>query len=80
MARVDMSAGEMIAIAPVEFDGLAYFELGCMYAAGRTVAPDLVTAHKWFNIAAAQGLRGCGRSAIRDRGGDEQRRDRGGAA
>lgn len=55
MARIDMSAGEMIALAPTGIDALGYFELGCMYAAGRSVEPDLVTAHKWFNIAAARG-------------------------
>lgn len=31
-------------------------ERGLMYASGRDVAFDLVSAHKWFNIAA---LRGC---------------------
>ena len=29
------------------------FELGMMYASGRSVPADLVTAHKWFNLAAA---------------------------
>ena len=28
---------------------------GMMYAAGRTVQPDLITAHKWFNLAAMRG-------------------------
>jgi hypothetical protein len=31
------------------------FELGMMHASGREVAIDLVTAHKWFNIAAMKG-------------------------
>lgn len=31
------------------------FELGMMYASGREVPIDLVTAHKWFNIAALKG-------------------------
>ena len=31
------------------------FDLGLKYCAGRGVAPDLVTAHKWFNIAALRG-------------------------
>jgi uncharacterized protein len=34
-----------------------FFELGMMYSTGRSVATDLVTAHKWFNIAAARGNR-----------------------
>ena len=32
------------------------FELGMMYASGREVQVDLITAHKWFNIAAMKGL------------------------
>jgi len=35
--------------------GDALFELGMMYAAGNSVTVDLVTAHKWFNIAAMKG-------------------------
>ncbi|MDP4823670.1 MAG: hypothetical protein NWR47_06955 [Aestuariivirgaceae bacterium] len=34
----------------------AMFELGLLYCLGRGVEMDLVTAHKWFNIAA---MRGC---------------------
>jgi TPR repeat protein len=29
--------------------------LGLMYSTGRSVAPDLIEAHKWFNIAASRG-------------------------
>ena len=31
------------------------FELGMMHASGREVPVDLITAHKWFNIAAMKG-------------------------
>jgi|ERR1700728_1450799 uncharacterized protein len=31
------------------------FELGMMYSVGREVPIDLVSAHKWFNLAAAKG-------------------------
>ncbi len=31
------------------------FELGMMYATGRDCDTDMVTAHKWFNIAAIKG-------------------------
>src|SRR5690242_2128957 len=31
------------------------FELGMKYASGREVAVDLISAHKWFNIAAMKG-------------------------
>ncbi len=33
----------------------ALFELGLMYCAGRDVEMNLVTAHKWFNLAALRG-------------------------
>ena len=32
-----------------------FYELGMMYSTGRSVPADLVSAHKWFNIAAMQG-------------------------
>ena len=31
------------------------FELGMMYSIGRDVPVDLVSAHKWFNLAAVRG-------------------------
>jgi TPR repeat protein len=34
-----------------------FFDLGMMYATGRSVPADLVAAHKWFNIAATRGNR-----------------------
>lgn len=39
--------------APVTADTM--FVLGMMYASGREVPVDLITAHKWFNIAAMKG-------------------------
>src|SRR5256885_17272827 len=38
---------------PVTADTM--FELGMMYASGREVPVDLITAHKWFNVAATKG-------------------------
>ena len=38
---------------PVTADTM--FELGMMYASGREVPVDLITAHKWFNVAAMKG-------------------------
>lgn len=32
-----------------------FFDLGMMYSAGRSVPTDLISAHKWFNLAAMQG-------------------------
>jgi uncharacterized protein len=39
--------------APCSAD--TFFDLGMMYSTGRLAAPDLVSAHKWFNIAALSG-------------------------
>jgi len=36
--------------------GESLISLGLMYSTGRTVEPDLVEAHKWFNIAAQRGF------------------------
>lgn len=36
-------------------DAEQLFQLGMMYASGRSVPPDMVSAHKWFNIAALRG-------------------------
>jgi uncharacterized protein len=58
--RVVMTIVEMAEFTPaglgtgaVSADSM--FELGMMYASGREVPVDLVTAHKWFNIAAMKG-------------------------
>ena len=32
-----------------------FYQLGILYSAGGEIATDYVTAHKWFNIAAARG-------------------------
>jgi TPR repeat protein len=55
MARFELPEFSLSGLgeAPVTAD--AMFELGMMYASGREVPVDLVTAHKWFNIAAMKG-------------------------
>ncbi len=55
MARFELSSEDLAQMAPGHAGPEAYFELGCMYAAGRSVEPNLIVAHKWFNVAAAQG-------------------------
>jgi len=42
---------------PVEagVNGDVLFDLGMLYASGRSGPVDLVAAHKWFNLAAAKG-------------------------
>ena len=39
--------------APVATD--IFFELGMKYSVGNSVPTDLVSAHKWFNLAAMRG-------------------------
>src|SRR2546421_11681087 len=38
-----------------EANGDAFHQLGIMHASGRSAPVDLVSAHKWFNIAAMKG-------------------------
>lgn len=53
MARMALSTDSGFGAQVATPDAL--FELGMLYATGRDVVADLVTAHKWFNIAAARG-------------------------
>ena len=55
MTYLDVAADLDEVAAPLDASGEALYELGMMYAAGRTVQLDLVLAHKWFNLAAMQG-------------------------
>jgi TPR repeat protein len=57
MARFEMAAADIAAMAPAGATGESYYELGLMYAAGRSVPLDLVAAHKWLNVAVAKGFR-----------------------
>jgi TPR repeat protein len=55
MARVETSLQEMSEMAAGGGTPDALLELGLVYCAGRDVEPDLVIAHKWFNLAALRG-------------------------
>jgi TPR repeat protein len=57
MARLDLSTGLSghMEIAAQTGAPDALFELGMLYATGRDVDMDLISAHKWFNLAAARG-------------------------
>ena len=55
MARLEMSTHEVLEIATAGGTPDALFELGLLYCAGRDVDLDLVSAHKWFNLAAMRG-------------------------
>jgi TPR repeat protein len=51
MARFEMLEAGMGAGAQADI----LFELGLMYASGRDCETDVVSAHKWLNIAAIKG-------------------------
>jgi uncharacterized protein len=57
MVLVDVTAEDATGMVSPHASGEACFELGMMYACGRSVPADLVAAHKWFNIAVARGFR-----------------------
>ena len=55
MARLELSAVETNEIAAQGGAIDSLFELGIMYATGREVDVDLISAHKFFNLAAIRG-------------------------
>jgi uncharacterized protein len=57
MARYELASAEGTSLSQGNAPADMFFELGMMYSTGRSVPADLVTAHKWFNIAAMRGHR-----------------------
>jgi uncharacterized protein len=55
MGRYEIADIESAALGQASGD--MFFELGMMYSTGRSVPIDLVSAHKWFNLAALRGSR-----------------------
>ena len=57
MARFEIldSNAAPLGVGPAAGDML--FELGMMYSVGRDMPIDLISAHKWFNLAAVRGNR-----------------------
>ena len=55
MARLENSPRDIVEFAANGGAPDALFELGLMYASGREVGQDFITAHKWFNLAALRG-------------------------
>lgn len=55
MARFEFSSRDIVEFAAEGGAPDALFELGLMYASGREVERDFVSAHKWFNLAALRG-------------------------
>lgn len=59
MARFEMHNSEMATMGG-ETRADVFCDMGLMYATGRGCSIDLVSAHKWLNIAA---IKGCERAA-----------------
>ncbi|MFN3227532.1 MAG: SEL1-like repeat protein [Hyphomicrobiales bacterium] len=55
MARLAVNEFEAGYLGQRADEGDLFFDLGMMYATGRSVAVDLVAAHKWFNLACLRG-------------------------
>ena len=55
MARYEILDSNAAPLGEGPAAGHVLFELGMMYSVGRDVAVDLVSAHKWFNLAAMKG-------------------------
>lgn len=55
MAGYELVDVESAALGQASTSSEALFELGLMYATGRSVQANLVSAHKWFNLAAMRG-------------------------
>jgi uncharacterized protein len=55
MARFDILDSTAAPLGEGPAAGDMLFELGMMYSVGRDVPIDLVSAHKWFNLAAIKG-------------------------
>ncbi|EJW11286.1 hypothetical protein A33M_3297 [Rhodovulum sp. PH10] len=57
MGRFETAACDTAAFGEATTSADMFFHLGMMYSTGASVAPDYVSAHKWFNLAALQGNR-----------------------
>jgi uncharacterized protein len=55
MARFEILDSKTAPLGEGPAAGDVLFELGMMYSIGREMPVDLITAHKWFNLAAVKG-------------------------
>ena len=55
MARYEYASRDVVEFAAQGGQPDALFELGLLYCSGREGEIDLVSAHKWFNLAALRG-------------------------
>ena len=54
MARMEFDASELHGSGK-EATGEVFFQLGLSHSIGDNGEPDLIAAHKWFNLAAMKG-------------------------
>jgi len=55
MARHEIADVNAAALGSAPEGAETFFQLGMMYSLGTSVPVDLVSAHKWFNLAAMRG-------------------------
>jgi TPR repeat protein len=58
MARFEVHQDDLAAMGAQVNAAEFYFQLGITYSVGRGVTQDRIAAHKWFNLAAAEGNSG----------------------
>ena len=57
MGWTEVAALESAAAAQTNRAGEIFLQLGVICASGRSGLADRIAAHKWFNLAAARGVR-----------------------
>ena len=55
MARFEMPDLELAVLGQAPASADSFYQLGIKYSVGDDIAADLVSAHKWFNLAAMKG-------------------------
>lgn len=57
MARFEINSADVAAMGHQAITADVFFQMGINHSIGRGVPADMVAAHMWFNLAAAQGNR-----------------------
>ena len=57
MARFEMASADIAGMGTQAIAADVYFQMGIDRSVGRNGAVDMIAAHMWFNLAAAQGNR-----------------------
>lgn len=55
MGRLELAAIDNTTLGEAGAAEDVFFQLGMLYSTGADVPTDLVSAHKWFNLAAMRG-------------------------